>query len=106
MAAGVTVAIGLAVVGEGMAGLRWAHLYRQRTGEGIAFFQVGLQLVVGGVLALLGGCSLVAVGSRSLGPVRRLLLAAGWLVVVGLTVCAATALWVVGHGGRCIGTCG
>ena len=106
MIASTVAGLGLLVVGTGMTRLQWAHLYRQQSGEGIAFFQVALLLVGGGLLALTGATGLLLIALRLRGRIRRVLLFGAGAVVASLVVCAATALWVQGHGERCIGPCG
>ena len=63
-ALGSTAFIGLAVVAHGMTRLSWAEAYRDRTGEGVAFVQVGMQLLAGGAIAIAAAVGIGLVGAR------------------------------------------
>jgi hypothetical protein len=87
--AGVLLSLaGLAFLVVGLAGLRGAHLERQRTGEGLAFLGPARALLGGGTLALLGAGTLWRSAARGPSGVQRAsrALAVG---LVGLVVAAA-----------------
>ncbi len=101
-----TSAVGLGIVAANVGRLRWAHLSRQQSGEGIAFFQVGIGLIGGGLLATGGAIALVVISRRVHPGVHRLARAAAGIVMMLLAIAALIALWVQSHGARCIGSCG
>ena len=103
----VGLVVGAAAMIVATAGLREAHLYRQRTNEGLKFALVGLLVFAANVLLIAAASaganlSLPAAGS----PRRRRLGAVAGFIVAGLVIGDAFFLWVESHGDRCIGTCG
>ena len=98
-------AAGCTLLGIGMASLRNAYLYRERTGEGLSFLWVALILGIGGlvVLAAVG----LLLGTHREGPTRpsaaAFMMSATLLVL--LVLCAGVAIWVENRSG-CIRSCG
>lgn len=103
---GLVTILGLAITIDGLGSLRWAHLYRQKTGEGLAFVWVGAELLIGGIVAAVGSVGTLIVGLRSDGKT----MVVGWIavasVVTFLAGSCAFSFWVFSHGSRCIGPCG
>lgn len=99
--------VGVAAMIVATAGLREAHLYRQRTNEGLKFAFVGLLMFAANVL-LLGAASAATRLSvpASGAPRRQGLLIAAVVLVAGVVVGDVFFLWVESHGDRCIGSCG
>ena len=102
-----TLVVGLAAMAVATAGLREAHLYRQRTNEGLKFAIVGLVMFAANVLLLSSASVAARLASPTPGAPRRraLALVAGSIVAVVLAG-DAFFLWVESHGDRCIGGCG
>lgn len=102
----VTFVVGCAVLAIAAGGLREAHLYRQRTGEGLKFAWVGVGLVVAN--GLLGGAAFASVRlastSREL-TVRRSFLGLAVVIIAILVAADAFTVWVESRGDRCIGPC-
>ena len=89
----------------GMFRLRPAYLYREATGEGIAFVYPAMVLTGGAVLSLTAAGLLVLASLKA--PVRRatVLRSISLSLVVVVLGCATVALWLVGRSG-CVGACG
>lgn len=103
--AGLSAAFGGLLLAAGMAGVRPAYLYRERTGEGLRFLWPAV-LLTGGALVALAAATLLAIASLNAPPRRAVVLRVlSGLLVVGVLTCAAVTLWVEGHSG-CIGSCG
>ncbi|HUF97940.1 MAG TPA: hypothetical protein VMM60_07395 [Ilumatobacter sp.] len=102
----VAVIVGGAVLYLAATGLREAHLYRQRTGEGLRFFWVGVGFFVAN--GLLGAAAFLAgrLSSASAGAVRRAFVALAVVIVAVVVAADVLAVWVQAHGDRCIGRCG
>ena len=101
------VVVGGAVLALAVGGLREAHLYRQRTGEGLEFLWVAVGFFVANVVlgaALLASVRLASESSNV--SVRRALLGLAVAIIVALIVADALAVWVETRGDRCIGPCG
>lgn len=84
--------------------LRWAHLYRQRTHEGLAFAYAGLELVL---ISLVAAGVVVAqwrASERDPGRARQHH-ALAWSVAVGVGGLWLVAFWIEGHGSRCVLGC-
>ncbi|MDW3214639.1 MAG: hypothetical protein R8G01_11605 [Ilumatobacteraceae bacterium] len=99
--------VGVVAMVGATAGLREAHLYRQRTNEGLKFELVGLLMFAANVLLLAAAASgarlsLPAPGARR----RRGLAVVAGVIVAGVVIGDAFFLWVEWHGDRCIGSCG
>lgn len=98
---------GLVLLGHAPYGLRWAHRYRQRTAEGIAFVGILLELVLASLVLAVGVAMLVHAASWTQSRWSRLGRTLVWQAILVLVVAAwVFALWVVSHGARCIGPCG
>ncbi len=88
--------------------LRWAHLYRQRTNEGLAFAYVFAGTVLASVLATTSSVMLWLAADRidRTGGSRPRLRRAGAVVVAFATLGLwVVAIWVESFGKQCIGSC-
>lgn len=93
------------MLAHGMFRLRWAYLYRESSGEGLGFLWTGIELVVAGLVVLLG-VMLLALGAwQGSGPRRRVFMLLAVASAEVLTVCTLSAIAVSGASG-CIGPCG
>ncbi len=103
----VGLVVGVVAMIGATAGLREAHLYRQRTNEGLKFELVGLLIFAANVL-LLAAASAVARLSLPIAGARRRrgLVVVAVAIVVVVVAGDAFFLWVESHGDRCIGGCG
>ena len=102
---GCAAGLGLALLAISVAGLRSAYLYRERTGEGVGFFQ---QIFYGLPGALLCIVAMVCLLNASRGASRAAtMLLRSSAVLLGVAVLAAwcAAAWVESQSG-CISTCG
>ena len=102
----VTAVSGLSIVAHAMSQLRWAHLYRQRSREGLGFVGVGAELVAGGLLAVAAAVGLYLFGRSLPTSARFTSVVASAAVVLMLVVCALMAMWVQAQVNQCIGSCG
>ena len=103
----IGVVLGAALLVTATSGLREAHLYRQRTGEGLKFVWVGAGLFVANVVlgvAIFASVRLSSAASTL--TARRAFLSLAALIAVALVAADGLAVWVEGHGDRCIGLCG
>ena len=103
----VGAVLGVAMLAVSVVWLREAHLYRQRTREGLPFALA----VVGfaAVNALWGVASVAAARVSSIGETvrtRQVFTAVTGLLVTALVAADSLALWVAWHGHRCVGACG
>jgi hypothetical protein len=94
----VAVSVGGAVLYLAASGLRQAHLYRQRTGEGLKFFWVGVGFFVANVLLGAATVAAVRLSSASVGSVRRALVASAVGIVAVVVAADVLAVWVQAHG--------
>lgn len=106
LAVGCFTLLGVWIVVDGLSSLRWAHLYRQKTAEGLGFVFVGAKLILGGGIGVLGGAGFAVLGYVENGRRRRAILFIAAIVSLFLAGSALVALWVFNHGTRCIGPCG
>ncbi len=87
--------------------LRSAHLYRQRTGEGLGFF--GAAVLLGILLAMVGLCVVAAQQRRRRPDVDqvegRVLVIVAVLAVLVAVMAVVASIWVESHGRRCILGC-
>lgn len=89
-----------------LADLRWARLYHLRTGEGLALFWVGVELVADAlVLTVAYALSGVACGFRRRAPRQVRAARVGILVVVGAIVLGALAVSATVSHQHCFRTC-
>lgn len=89
-----------------VGGLREAHLYRQRTGEGLKFLWVGAGFILAN--GLLGAAAFASARLSSMSrraTVRRAFLGLAVAIIVTLVAADALAVWVETRGYRCIGPC-
>lgn len=103
----VGLGVGAPVLAFALSGLREAHLYRQRSNEGLKFAWVALGVMAACVL--LGVATIAAWRLRSLGSSvtsRRVFAAISVLLVVVMVAGVGAFVWVESHGDRCIGSCG
>lgn len=103
----VTLVAGAAALYLAVGGLREAHLYRQRTREGLKFAWVGFGLLV--AHGFLGTATFAAVRLSSVASsaaFRRTFFAVAVLIVGVLAAADVLFVWVESHGERCIGSCG
>lgn len=103
----VTFVVGGLVLAIAAGGLREAHLYRQRTDEGLKFVWAGAGIVVAN--GLLGAAALASVRLASTSwrvTVRRLFLGLAVVIIATLVAADAFAVWVETRDDRCIGPCG
>jgi uncharacterized membrane protein (DUF485 family) len=104
---GVGSVVGVAAMIGATAGLREAHLYRQRTNEGLKFELVGLLMFAANVLLFVAAWAATRLSVPAFGsPRRRGFLVAAVVLVIGVVAGDVFFLWVESHGDRCIGSCG
>ncbi|MEQ8841329.1 MAG: hypothetical protein RIB98_10130 [Acidimicrobiales bacterium] len=98
---------GIAFVMSALGDLRFAHLYRQRTGEGGAFFWFGIRLLVGHcLLAVATFAGLRWRSAVSSTATRRVALGCVVIAIAFLVAVDVVVVWVEAHGDRCVGACG
>lgn len=102
----VTLVLGSGALLAALGGLREAHLYRQRSGEGLGFLPVAVGLVVaGGFLAAAAWSAAQLAPFMSSSTGKRAILLSSALIVVGLTTATGFVVWVEAHDDRCVGSC-
>ncbi|MEM8905857.1 MAG: hypothetical protein AAGA17_04340 [Actinomycetota bacterium] len=95
----VASALAAVLVVDGLSRLGEAHRYRQRTGEGLLFFQVGLRVAPAAALAL--AATTLAWATQAGRGVRTVAATGGAAAVVAV---GATAV-VLSRGTACFGPC-
>ena len=103
----VGATLGAALLPISVGALREAHLYRQRTGEGLQFAVVVVGFAV--VNALWGAAALAAARVSWIAEserTRQAFTVATGVLVTALVATDALALWVAWHVDRCVGACG
>lgn len=106
------LAVGTVLAVAGVAGLvvnvflvRHAHLYRQRSHEGLGFVWALAEFLVAALLTLAAAACFAWSAARDTTGSR---VVSGWmaaLLVVAVVVVGGFGLWVESHGSRCIGGC-
>ncbi len=104
--------VGTVLAVTGVAGLvvnvflvRHAHLYRQRTYEGLGFVWALVEFLVAALLTLAAAGCFARSAARD---TTRSRVVSGWvaaLLVVAVVVVGGFGLWVESHGSRCIAGC-
>lgn len=101
----ILVVAGGTLIIPAMGSLRSAYLQREKSGEGLAFFPLGLALIAGSLAALLGALALLGAGIERRGRGRTLCVGATVLVIAAIVTCFGVFQWVINQSG-CIGACG
>lgn len=102
----VAAAIAVAIIALSTFGLRWAHTYRQGSGEGLAFVWVGIGLVTASAGALFSVAVLLWARTRTTPRRQRFYAVIAAALVALVTGVAAFGIYAESLGQRCFGPCG